>query len=103
MWSGDHPGLQNRRTSVHPDVGAFDSHTLPPILSSLATLGISPRLRSGQAQRTPAPLRCARGRSRPLSASTSDGHAAGDPEKNQAHEFLVIHTKGPLALVICFP
>jgi len=30
MWSGDHPGLQNRRTSVNPGVGAFDSHTLPP-------------------------------------------------------------------------
>jgi len=32
MWSGDHPGLQNRRTSVYPGVGAFDSHTLPPVI-----------------------------------------------------------------------
>jgi cysteine synthase len=30
MWSGDHPGLQNRRAAGFPVAGAFDSHTLPP-------------------------------------------------------------------------
>ena len=31
MGSGDPPGLQNRRTAGFPVVGAFDSHTLPPL------------------------------------------------------------------------
>jgi hypothetical protein len=32
MWSGDHPGLQNRRAAGNPVTGAFDSHTLPPFI-----------------------------------------------------------------------
>ena len=33
MGSGDPPGLQNRREAGWPVFGAFDSHTLPPIIS----------------------------------------------------------------------
>jgi len=32
MGSGDPPGLQNRRAAGHPVAGAFDSHTLPPLV-----------------------------------------------------------------------
>ena len=38
MGSGDPPGLQNRRAAGHPVAGAFDSHTLPPIVKDLAGL-----------------------------------------------------------------
>ena len=34
MGSGDPPGLQNRRAAGLPVAGAFDSHTLPPIVES---------------------------------------------------------------------
>jgi hypothetical protein len=30
MWSGDRPGLQNRRVAGFPVTGGFDSHSLPP-------------------------------------------------------------------------
>jgi hypothetical protein len=30
MWSGDHPGLQNRRAAGFPVAGGFDPHSLPP-------------------------------------------------------------------------
>jgi hypothetical protein len=32
MWSGDHPGLQNRRAAGFPVVGGFDPHSLPPFI-----------------------------------------------------------------------
>jgi hypothetical protein len=38
MRSGDRPGLQNRRAAGFPVTGGFDSHSLPPSLSS-ARLG----------------------------------------------------------------
>jgi hypothetical protein len=34
MRSGDRPGLQNRRAAGFPVTGGFDSHSLPPSLSS---------------------------------------------------------------------
>jgi len=33
MWSGDHPGLQNRRAAGYPVTGGFDSHSLPPFIA----------------------------------------------------------------------
>ena len=36
MWSGDHPGLQNRRSSSFGGDGGFDSHSLPPLRVGLA-------------------------------------------------------------------
>jgi hypothetical protein len=41
MRSGDRPGLQNRRAAGLPVAGAFDSHTLPPLIKSTKLLGFS--------------------------------------------------------------
>jgi len=49
MWSGDHPGLQNRRAAGLPVTGGFDPHSLPPFFN-LQTTQItckSVRLRQG--------------------------------------------------------
>ena len=37
MWSGDHPGLQNRRAAGLPVTGGFDPHSLPPLFNNLQT------------------------------------------------------------------
>jgi hypothetical protein len=50
MWSGDHPGLQNRRAAGLPVTGGFDPHSLPPkqrtelrVRSGCASLGAALR------------------------------------------------------------
>jgi hypothetical protein len=52
MWSGDHPGLQNRRAAGFPVAGGFDSHSLPPICSAKKRMDKKASRNSGTAART---------------------------------------------------